>query len=235
MCGGFLNRLPAAEIARILGTKNALSNYSARFSIAPTNPVLVVRFNPKTKERSLGALRWGLVPHWAKDLKIDTRTINARRETVATMPAFRDAFEARRCPAPAIGFYEWKRGDRTKTPYVIMPSDAPLFAFAGLWENWRDRAAGAGAERIRTRTIITCPSNELGAPVDGRMPVVLPPEAWANWLGEEEADRNELQSLLEPCPAERMRAHEISTRVNRVETDDARLVEPVTMSGARAG
>ena len=137
MCGRFLNKLPAAEIARIFGTKNALSNYPARFNIAPTDPVLVVRFNQKTNERSLDALRWGLVPHWAKDLKFGARCINARAETVQTTPAFRDAFDSRRCIIPASGFYEWQRNGTTKTPYAIVPTDPPLFAFAGCEEKTR--------------------------------------------------------------------------------------------------
>jgi putative SOS response-associated peptidase YedK len=231
MCGRFLNKLPAAEIARIFGTKNALTNYPARFNVAPTDPVLVVRFNSKTNERTLDPLRWGLVPHWAKDLKFGARCVNARAETVQTTPAFRDAFEGRRCIIPASGFYEWQKNGTTKTPYAIVPNDAPLFAFAGLWENWRDKAAGDGAEWIRTCAIITGEPNELVAPIHDRMPVILPREAWARWLGEEEADRDELQSLLKPYPAQRMSAYPVSTRVNSVKNDDAGLIEPMMASG----
>jgi putative SOS response-associated peptidase YedK len=196
--------------------------------------VLVVRFNQKTSERSLDALRWGLVPHWAKDLKFGARCINARAETVQTTPAFRDAFESRRCIIPASGFYEWKKNGTTKTPYATVPTDEPLFAFAGLWENWRDKAAGDGAEWIRTCAIITGEPNELAAPIHDRMPVILPPEAWARWLGEEAADRGELQSLLKPHPAERMKAYSISTRVNSVKNDDAGLIEPMMATGGIA-
>jgi putative SOS response-associated peptidase YedK len=101
MCRRFLNKLPAAEVARFFGIRNPLPHYHARYNIAPTDPVLTMRFNPKTKEQTLDALRWGLVPHWAKDLKFGAKTINARAETVATMPAFRDAFAERRCIIPA--------------------------------------------------------------------------------------------------------------------------------------
>ena len=139
---------PRPRSARIFGTQNPLPNYPERYNIAPTDPVLVVRLNRKTKERSLDALRWGLVPHWAKDLKFGARCINARAETVQTTPAFRDAFMSRRCLIPASGFYEWKKSGTTRIPYAIVPTDAPLFAFAGLWENWRDRAGGEGAEWI---------------------------------------------------------------------------------------
>jgi putative SOS response-associated peptidase YedK len=226
MCGRFLNKLPAAEIARIFGTRNPVPNYPARFNIAPTDPVLAVRFNQETKERSLDALRWGLVPHWANDLKLGSRMINARAEAVAILPAFRDAFKARRCIIPASGFYEWKKIGTAKQPYAIMPESEPLFAFAGLWENWRDRAGGPGAEWVRTCSIITGRPNELVAPIHDRMPVILPRDAWAQWLGEEPLRADELQALLKPLPAERMRAYPISTKVNSVKNDEPALIEP---------
>jgi putative SOS response-associated peptidase YedK len=228
MCGRFLNKLPAAEIARIFGTRNPLPSYPARFNIAPTDPVLIVRFNQETKERSLDALRWGLVPHWAKDLKIGSKMINARAETVATMPAFRDAFKARRCIIPASGFYEWQKTGPAKQPFAIVPEGDPLFAFAGLWENWRDRAAGESAEWIRTCTIITGEPNELVAPIHNRMPVILRREAWPQWLGEGSTRKDDLQLLLNPLPAERMRAYPISSKVNSVKNDEPSLLDAIT-------
>jgi putative SOS response-associated peptidase YedK len=142
----------------------------------------------------------------------------------------RDAFESRRCIIPASGFYEWQKTDATKTPYAIVPSDEPLFAFAGLWENWRDKAAENGAEWIRTCAIITGPPNALVTAIHDRMPVILPQEAWARWLGEHAADRDELQSLLKPYPAERMKAYTISARVTSVKNDDEGLIEPTMVS-----
>jgi putative SOS response-associated peptidase YedK len=227
MCGRFLNKLPAAEIARIFRTSNPLPNYPARYNIAPTDQVLTVRFNAKTQERTLDALRWGLVPHWAKYLKFGARCINARAETLATTQAFRDAFKARRCLIPASGFYEWKKIGATKQPYAIVPEDDPLFAFAGLWENWRDRAAGEDAEWVRTCAIVTGEPNALVAPIHDRMPVILPQEAWAQWLGEEPAEPDELRGLLTPFPAERMCAYPISSRVNSVKNDVPELIEAV--------
>jgi putative SOS response-associated peptidase YedK len=232
MCGRFLNKLPAAEIARIFGTRNPLPNYPARFNIAPTDPVLAVRFNPETKERSLDALPWGLVPHWAKDLKMRSRMINARAEAVAILPAFRDAFKSRRCIIPASGFYEWLQTGAAKQPYAIVPEGDPLFAFAGLWESWRDRSAGEGSEWIRTCTIITAEPNELVAPIHNRMPVILPREAWSAWLGEQPASAAELQALLKPLPAERMRAYPVSTKVSSVKNDEPGLLAPTTAAGA---
>src|SRR5258708_26808455 len=131
MCGRFLNKLPPEETARLFRTKGVAPNYPARFNIAPTDPILAVRFDPKSGQRSLDALRWGLVPHFAKDLSMGARFINARAETVATLPAFRDAFKRHRCLIPASGFYEWRKDGKTKTPYAIVPTDGPLFAFAG--------------------------------------------------------------------------------------------------------
>ena len=161
------------------------------------------------------------------------KCINARAETLATTPSFRDAFKSRRCLIPATGFYEWAKTKPTKTPYAIVPKDEPLFAFAGLWENWRDRAAGESAEWVRTCTIITGEPNELVRPIHDHMPVILPPEAWPKWLGEQSAHWDELLSLLKPYPAERMRAYLISTRVNSVKNDDALLLLMREASGGR--
>jgi putative SOS response-associated peptidase YedK len=239
MCGRFLNKLPPAEIARLFATPAVAPNYPARFNIAPTDPVLAVRVHPKTGARSLDALRWGLVPSWAKDLSIGARLINARAETLATLPAFRDAFQRRRCLIPASGFYEWRKDGKARTPFAIVPVDEPLFAFAGLWENWRDpstraqdeAAAGADAPWVRSCTIITAEPNALLAPIHNRMPVILPRDAWAPWLGETPADAAALQALLTPYPAERMRVYPVSPRVNSVKNDDAGLIEPVLAEG----
>jgi putative SOS response-associated peptidase YedK len=231
MCGRYLNKLPPAEIARLFGTRNTLPNYPERYNIAPTDAVLAVRYNSRSGERSLDALRWGLVPHWAKDLSIGSRLINARAETLATTPAFRDAFAGRRCLIPASGFYEWQKTGKTKTPYAIVPTDAPLFAFAGLWENWRDKKAGDTAPWIRTCSIVTGKPNELLAPLHDRMPVILDESAWAAWLGENAAEPGDLLGLLKPYPATAMKAYPVGTRVNSVKNDDAGLIEPMMAAG----
>jgi putative SOS response-associated peptidase YedK len=230
MCGRFLNRIPAAETARIFGTTNPVPNYPARFNIAPTDGVLAVRFNAKTGERSLDVLRWGLVPHFAKDLSFGARCINARAETIDRTPAFRDAFKARRCIVPASGFYEWRKlADGGKQPMAIVPKDEPLFAFAGLWEGWRDKSAVDSAEWIRTCAIVTGEPNELARPIHDRMPVILDRAHWPKWLGEEPAEPKDLLDILKvPFPAERMRTYPISKRVNSVRNDDERLIEEVS-------
>ncbi|HEX6842921.1 MAG TPA: SOS response-associated peptidase [Stellaceae bacterium] len=244
MCGRFLNKLPPAEIARLFGTRNVAPNYPARFNIAPTDPVLAVRWNAKTGERSLDALRWGLIPYGARDMSMAARLINARSETVATTPAFRAAFERRRCLIPASGFYEWRKDGKMRVPYAIVPEGAPLFAFAGLWENWRapstarlaaraqdEASQGDDAPWVRSCTIVTGEANELLAPIHQRMPVILPEEAWAAWLGEAPAPSAELGQLLKPYPAERMRLYPVSPRVNSVKNDDSGLPEPLMAEG----
>jgi putative SOS response-associated peptidase YedK len=232
MCGRFLNKLPPSALALLFRTSNPSPNYPERFNIAPTDPILAVRFNPKTRERTLDALRWGLVPHWGKDLTLGARCINARGETLASTPAFRDAFRSRRCLIPASGFYEWKREGKTKAPYAIVPAgDPPVFAFAGLWENWRDRSA-EGGPWIRTAAIVTGPPNAVVAALHNRMPVILPPDAWARWVGEEPADQDDLQAMaLTPFPPDRMRVYSVSPRVNSVKNDDPRLLDPLMAAG----
>ena len=231
MCGRFLNKLPPAETARLFWTTNVAPNYPPRFNIAPTDPVLAVWWNAKTGERSLDALRWGLIPYGARDRSMAARLINARAETVATTPAFRDAFQRRRCLIPASGFYEWRKDGKARVPYAIVPEGAPLFAFAGLWENWRDPAAGSDAPWLRSCTIVTGEPNELLAPIHQRMPVILPEEAWAPWLGEAPASAGELRQWLRPYPAERMRLYPVSPRVNSVKNDDIGLIEPLMAEG----
>jgi putative SOS response-associated peptidase YedK len=224
MCGRFLNRTPAAETARIFGTSNPVPNYPPRYNLAPTEGVLAVRFNPDDGRRHLDVMRWGLIPIWAKDRSIGNRLINARCESVAETPAFRDAFAKRRCLIPADGFYEWKKLASGKEPYAIVPAEGEtVFAFAGLWDRWRDPAT---QEAVRSCTIITGSPNDLLAPIHDRMPVILDRADWAKWLGDEGARRQDLLKMLKPFPAERMRAYRVGLRVNNVRNDDAALLVP---------
>jgi putative SOS response-associated peptidase YedK len=222
MCGRYLNRTPASETARVFGTAGVAPNYPPRYNVAPTQPVLAVRFDADEGVRRLETLRWGLIPSWAKDAKIGAKCINAQAETAAERPAFRDAFRRRRCLLPADGFYEWQRVGKERLPYAIVPADG-MFAFAGLWERWKDPATG---ETVRSCTILTGPPNAVVAPIHGRMPVILPREAWPLWLGEAPAGRDELLALLRPFPADGMRAYRVGTRVNDVRNDDPLLAAP---------
>lgn len=173
---------------------------------------------------TLTELRWGLVPSWAKDWKLGAQCINARSETVATKPAFRAAWKKRRCLVPADGFYEWKRCGSGKVPHDITMRDGEPFAFAGLWEIWRDPAQ-PDAPPVRTFSIITGPANELVAPIHDRMPVILPRDKYRCWLSSD-TSLDECTNMLQPFPAELMCARPISPRVNFPRNDDPSLLEP---------
>src|SRR5439155_9232827 len=144
MCGRFVQKTPLGDIQVLFETAGPVPNLPARYNAAPTDNLAVVRFNPQTRQRALDLLRWGLVPLWAKDPSFGPKCINARRETVATNNIFRDAFERRRCLVPADAFYEWRKqsGKAKPQPYAIAPADHRLFAFAGLWERWKNPTDG---------------------------------------------------------------------------------------------
>jgi putative SOS response-associated peptidase YedK len=163
-------------------------------------------------------LRWGLVPFWAKDLNVGFSNINAKAEGIENRPAFR-----RRCLVPVDGFYEWKKTGTGNQPYAIALADRGLMALAGLWENWRSPAG----EWVRSFAIITTTPNELCAELHNSMPVVLKPETWAVWLGEECADASALKALLVPFPSEGMTCWPVSARVGNVRYNDSSLIEPV--------
>src|ERR1700759_2933883 len=143
MCGRFVITSAAQAIAKWLGTTNPLPNIRPRYNAAPTQSVPGVLLDGEDRSRHLETLRWGLIPFWAKDTKIGYTMINAKAETVAEKPAFREAFKSRRCLIPTNGFYEWKKLDaKTKQPHAIVLKDRALFAFAGLWERWKDKESG---------------------------------------------------------------------------------------------
>jgi putative SOS response-associated peptidase YedK len=151
--------------------------------------------------------------------------INAKAETIATKPAFREAFKKRRCVIPADSFYEWQAtGAKRKQPYVIQMKDRSVFGFAGLWERWTDKASG---EVVRSCTIVTTEPNALCAPIHNRMPAILEPEDYSRWLGEQPASNDELQSMLKPFPAEHMECFRIGPRIGNVKFDEPSLIEPV--------
>jgi putative SOS response-associated peptidase YedK len=223
MCGRFQASSSPAELARWFKTIGPLPNVKQRYNATPTQDLPVALRDPESGERRLEALRWGLIPFWAKDTKIAYSTINAMAETLTTKPAFRDAFKSRRCLVPADGFYEWKKLDaKTKQPYRIIMADGSPMGFAGLWERWKDPASG---ETVRSFTIVTTTPNALCAPIHNRMPVILDPADFPAWLGETPAAPDELQVLLRPFPAQRMEAQMIGPRIGNVKNDDAALIE----------
>ncbi len=229
MCGRFTLTSPPESLREAFDFVE-LPNLPARANIAPGQEILAIRLGADGR-RHAGWLKWGLVPFWADDAGIGNRMINARAESAADKPAFRQAFARRRCLIPADGFYEWqKRPGGGKQPYRVARRDSAPFAFAGLWE--RNETAGDGP--LETCTILTTEANADLAPIHPRMPVILPAEALSTWL-DPQAGRAALQALLRPHPAAPLRAYPVSDRVNAVANDDLALLEEVAPAASSAG
>jgi len=224
MCGRFTNKAKPEQIKKEfkIGNKNP-NLYQPRYNIAPSQMIEVV-FEPEN-ERILSPLKWGLVPHWAKDAEIGNRMINARAETLTEKPSFREAFKSRRCIIPASGFYEWqKKSTGAKQPFYFYLKDKEVFGFAGLWEEWIDKQTG---EALETCTIITTEANEVLKPVHDRMPVILKPEVYDDWLDEKMKDERKMEELLIPYPAGEMTSHAVSKSVNIPDSDSDELIRPL--------
>lgn len=206
MCGRYTLAAPVNELVEQFDIDEYPSSITTSYNIAPTQEVAAVI--AEDEKRKLEMLRWGLVPAWADDPSIGNRMINARSETVAEKPSFRKAFKDRRCLVLSDGFYEWRRTPDGKQPYYIHMKDGSPFAFAGLWESWRD------AQEIRSCTIITTEANELVGDIHNRMPVILAPEDYSLWLDPDFKEREALTSLLRPYPNDAMEAYPVSRRVN---------------------
>ncbi len=194
--------------------------YAPSYNIAPTQNVLTVVGG---EERRGGYMRWGLIPFWAKDKSIGSRMINARAETVAEKPSFHNAFKRRRCLIIADGFYEWQKVGAKKRPMRIVMQSGEPFAFAGLWETWRDPEG----EVIPSCTIITTSANDLLSPIHDRMPVILPRDVEDFWLDDSVTDPDALTSVLTPYDDEPMDTYEVSTLVNNVRNNGPEVLERV--------
>ncbi len=229
MCGRYSLTTPVQGLRQLFDFRE-LPNLPPRYNIAPTQAVLTVRRGDGLKDQDAaeGApraaiCRWGLIPSWAKDTGIAAKMINARSETVREKPAFRKAFQRRRCLLPADGFYEWKLIEGKKQPFRIRFDDGEPFAFAGLWERWQDPE---GSE-IESCTILTTDAAPAIAEIHHRMPVILDRDAFATWLG---APQDAAESLLGPYQgARRLEAYPVDRRVNDVRNDDAELLEPIQL------
>ncbi len=205
-----------------------------RYNVAPSQPVAIVRDTPT--EREVRLVRWGLVPSWAKDIKVGYRMINARSETAGTNGAFKHALRRRRCLVPVSGFYEWKKLEPEKArgkklPHYIRVAGAEVFALAGLWEHWQDPAGN----ELESCTILTCAPNELMADLHDRMPVIVGPGDYDRWLDPSAQDPANIADLLRPFPADRMEAWPVGQAVGNVRNDGPGLVEPVAGPGGQGG
>jgi putative SOS response-associated peptidase YedK len=225
MCGRYTSTTEPADIAAYFHVDEVVADdLGQRYNVAPTDEVYAVAQSSKGPTR-LGTFRWGLIPSWSKDAKGGARMINARAETVLEKPAFRRPMERWRCIVPADGFYEWQavEGAKKKQPWYVRRRDGDLFAFAGLWASWRP-TKGSDEGRIASCTIITTEANEAMAAIHHRMPVVLPPDAWAEWLDPANDDVEALQSLLVPAPSELLELHAVGDAVSNVRNDGPELL-----------
>ncbi|HYG76123.1 MAG TPA: SOS response-associated peptidase [Planctomycetota bacterium] len=220
MCGRITLAVEPGEIAEYFQLSE-VPLLEPRYNIAPTQNVAVLRNAPGKGVRELALLRWGLIPSWAEDLNVGSRMINARSETIAHKPAFREAFKKRRCLVAADGFYEWKREGGGKQPYIIRVKDQKCFALAGLWDR-KDTPEGP----LETFTILTTSANELVAPLHDRMPVILDTAGCEQWLDESVQDQEKLKSLLRPYPAERMCMEPVDDFVNNPANEGERCIAP---------
>ena len=212
--------MPLAEIARQFELGD-LPSLEPRYNIAPTQSVAAIRTD-QAGRRKLAMLRWGLVPHWAKDISIGNRLINARAETVAEKPAFRQALSRRRCLVLASGFYEWGKSPAGKVPYFMSPRSGEGLAFAGLWEQWR---GGDGV--LETCAIITTAANATLTKVHQRMPAILAADAQVRWL-DGETPATERLELLRPAPEDELEVRQVRRTVNNPRNEGAELIEAVS-------
>lgn len=226
MCGRFMQDLLERDIRDYFEaeTSHVVSETVSkpRYNIGPGQDIWVVRLDREHK-RSLDALHWGLIPHFATDRKSAYRAINARAETIDKTPMYRAAFEKRRCLVVAHAFYEWRKEGKHKQPFAIAKANGEPLAFAAVWENWLDKATG---EWVRSVAIVTTEASPGLRPVHDRMPVLLAQSDFPAWLGERPASLQQLKSLLAPT-AEGLRLWPVDPRMNRVEVDEPSILEPV--------
>jgi len=196
-----------------------------RYNIAPTQPVVTVRRELGTKTRKFTTMRWGLIPSWAKDMSIGTRTLNARSETVATRLAFRDSILTKRCLIPADGFYEWRKVGSLKQPYCFEVGEGGLFALAGLWDQWKSPEG----QIIESCTVLTTTPNSVVADMHDRMPVIVAPDKYDLWLNPDVNDFDAIRDILKPFDANLMRRYPVSRKLNNSQNDDAESASRVTL------
>jgi putative SOS response-associated peptidase YedK len=242
MCGRFTLTTTPEELAEHFGLEQTPA-LPARFNIAPGQLVATIARSSPSARPELALRLWGLIPAWAPDRKIGSRLINARVETVADKPAFRDAFRQRRCLVPADGFYEWaaraglakrsaqraagERSSWSKQPVHVALPGRRCFAIAGLWERWR----GADGARIESCTLLTTAASPKLSAVHDRMPVILDPSDYAAWLDPRVSDPASLRRLLRGAAADALQLHAVGRRVNDVRFDDAACLEPASAPG----
>ncbi|HML14655.1 MAG TPA: SOS response-associated peptidase [Xanthobacteraceae bacterium] len=227
MCGRYAITSAPEAIRGLFGYEEE-PNFPARYNVAPTQPVPIVR--RVEGRRRFALVRWGLIPAWVKDPRSFSLLINARGESLGEKPAFRAALRYRRCLFPADGFYDWRRdGERARPYYVRLKTGEPM-AFAGVWENW----IGPHGEEMETAAIVTTRANRMLAPIHPRMPVIVPPAAFDLWLDSAQGDTTLAAALIAPAPEDMLKVYEVAPAVNSAANDSADLIAPVTVERAPA-
>lgn len=235
MCGRYTLTTPPEAMRAIFNYEN-IPNLQPRFNIAPTQPIVTIRYLGNEKRVLLEA-RWGLIPSWAKDSGAASRMINARAETLLDKPSFKEAFGKRRCLIPADGFYEWRLEEGRKQPFRIGLRGGGIFAFAGLWESWKakhDVGDFVAGDIIETATIITTKANKKLRPIHHRMPVIIPAELYSSWL-DPANDVSDLKEYLKPYPSEPMAFYRVDTSVNNIRNDHPSCIEPLNAVSKKSG
>jgi putative SOS response-associated peptidase YedK len=228
MCGRFRLSRHGKEVAEEFAIEEDVE-WTPRYNIAPSDQIPTVLQDPSKPVRHLALMRWGLIPFWAKDPAIGFKTINGMSETAASKPAFREAMRTRRCLIPSDGFFEWKKiGPKEKQPYNFGMTDDSIFAFAGLWDRWRD----AAGKQILSCTILTTKPNSLVSDVHNRMPAILRPDDYDLWLDPGITDPARIVDLLAPYDAQLMKRYPVSTRVNSVKNDDQECAREIKLADA---
>lgn len=224
MCGRFVQVEKPEFYAEHFGAEFVRTEtLQTNYNVAPTEQVYAIAEHEG--DRVVTSFRWGLVPFWAKDIKIGSRSINARSETAATKPTFKSSFERRRCLIPADGFYEWQRKETGKLPHYIRSASGKPLPIAGLWSSWKDPETD---ERLLTCTILTGKPNSIMEPIHDRMPIILSPDLWDTWLDPDFRDVDALSGYMKPAPSELLSEYPVSTLVNKVANKTADLIEPLT-------
>ena len=226
MCGRYSLIVDASVLATLFDLEPLIET-EPRYNIAPSQPVPIVRGN-REGEREWATVRWGLIPSWAKEAKIGSRLINARAETAADKPSFRSAYKHRRCLVPADGFYEWVKTGAGKQPHHIRFVDRRPFAFAGLWERWTPPEGDV----VESCTILTTRPNPLISELHDRMPVILDPVAFGDWIGNGPLSPDAAEAVLIPHPADGMEAVPVSSLVNSPKNEEPRCLDPVGGQGS---
>jgi putative SOS response-associated peptidase YedK len=226
MCGRYRLSRRKQLVAEYFDSVPGEEDWSPHYNIAPTQSVPVIRQNAKEPIRELSLMRWGLIPSWAKDSSVAAKMINARSETAGTKPAYRDALKSCRCLIPADGFYESQKTGKAKQPYCFEVNEGELFAFAGIWDRWKEPSGKV----LDSCSILTTAPNVVTSAVHDRMPVILDPHSYDLWLDPGMRDVSTASELLKPYDARQMRCYPVSTRINYVTNDDETCSAPLKLA-----